>query len=255
MNKSFWDRDGNGRTDIVDIFWLVLQLIAYGAGAVLMLTTFTRSFHLLSSDQLNPGRFWWWPWLTAASPEAGLIIAWLAGEVGFRKGRLELVSLAIVGFASFGVIIGTMQLYDVALIEGQDITLAQTWMHWVASILPLFTIAYSAGASMLLSYMARREMLRSGRAWTIQESRPNPVALPSAARREEYYGGPITDPLDRSRPANPDRPKVHPRPRRTNRQGENAETITRALDRIRSIGSNGAGAEESDEGPNTPNFP
>ena len=88
MNKSFWDRDGSGKFDIVDIFWLALQLIAYGAGAVLMLSTFTRSFHLLSSPMLNPGAFWWWPWLTAASPEVGLVIAWLAGEVGFRKGRM-----------------------------------------------------------------------------------------------------------------------------------------------------------------------
>ena len=31
--NNFWDRDGNGKFDIVDAFWIALQVIAYGGGA------------------------------------------------------------------------------------------------------------------------------------------------------------------------------------------------------------------------------
>ena len=242
MNKSFWDRDGSGKFDIVDIFWLALQLIAYGAGAVLMLSTFTRSFHLLSSPMLNPGAFWWWPWLTAASPEVGLIIAWLAGEVGFRKGRMELVALATTGFIAFGVVIGTMQLYDVALVEGQSITAAQTWAHWVASILPLITIAYCAVASMLLSYMARREKLKHEPSeWRVQPPRTQLSVVRPPAPEQEEYGEPLTDPLSQS---------VGGRRGRSSPKGPQPQTATKtaieALNSIRSVGSNGREPSEMD---------
>ncbi len=239
-NKSFWDMDKNGKFDIVDIFWLALQLIAYGAGAVLMLSTFTRSFHLLSSPMLNPGAFWWWPWLTAASPEAGLVIAWLAGEVGFRKGRMELVALSTIGFIAFGVVIGTMQLYDVALVEGQDITLAQTWAHWVASILPLITISYCAIASMLLSYMARREKLKSEPVeWSVQRPRL-PVGRAPEPIREEY-GEPLTDPLSQSVGGR----RVRPNPKGSPHQTA-TKTALEALNSIRSVGSNGRSEEQGE---------
>src|SRR3990167_9549642 len=196
----FWDRDGNGKFDLVDIFWLALQLICYSAGVAFMASTFARSFHLLSSPQMNPGAFDWWPWLTAISPEIGLVIAWLAGEVGFRKGRLELVGLSAVGFVAFAVVVATLQLYDVALVNGSDITVAQTWAHWVASVLPLITISYSAVASMLLSYMARREKLRGvevkqtiGTSW--QVGKREQMELPA----KTPYGSPVSDPLRRER--------------------------------------------------------
>src|SRR3990167_2135993 len=150
--NDFWDRDKNGRFDIVDVFWILLQVMAYGVGAVLMLSTFGRSFLLLSSPQINPGVFSYWPWITAADPEAGLIIAWLAGEVGFRKGRMELVALAGVGFVLFATVIATMSIYDSALVEGQDITATRPWAHMIASVLALITIAYSGLATILLSY-------------------------------------------------------------------------------------------------------
>ena len=205
--NDFWDRDKNGRFDIVDVFWILLQVMAYGVGAVLMLSTFGRSFHLLSSPQINPGVFSYWPWITAAAPEAGLIIAWLAGEVGFRKGRMELVALAGVGFVLFATVIATMSIYDSALVEGQDITATRPWAHMIASVLALITIAYSGLATMLLSYMSRREKLNAqsiGRQQSQWRETPRPQRQSETPRLPVVddsgdFGERITDPLSQTR--------------------------------------------------------
>ncbi len=218
MSKDFWDVDGSGKFDITDIFWIALQVIAYVSGLVLMGSTFTRSFHLLSSPAFNPSvdGFGWWAFITAVAPEVGLVVAWLSGEVGFRKGRVELVGLSVVGFIVFAVVIGTLGIYDVALIEGQDVTEAASWAHFVASILPLITIGYVALATMLLSYMARRDKLKGGGDWDVRpQRRPQPqprqelldrndfdprVTLPRI-RTEADFGSPVTDPTDKHRVA------------------------------------------------------
>ncbi len=216
---NFWDMDRNGKFDITDIFWIALQVIAYTSGLVLMGSTFTRSFHLLSSPAFNPSvdGFGWWPFITAVAPEVGLVIAWLSGEVGFRKGRVELVGLSVVGFIVFAVVIGTLGIYDVALVEGQDVTEAASWAHFIASILPLITIGYIALSTMLLSYMARRDKLKGGDTdWQVRpQRRPQPqprrglpdrdnfdprVTLPRI-RPESDFGSPVTDPTDKHRTA------------------------------------------------------
>lgn len=204
MNRNFWDVDNNGKFDVVDIFWIVLQLVAYGSGVILMASTFARSFHLLSSDAFLPSGTGmdWWPWLTAASPEVGLVISWLSGEVGFRKGKIQLVVLSVVGFALFASIIGTMQLYDVALVEGSDMAVAASVSHFIASVLPLFTIAFSGLATMILSAMSRMEKVSqpASRVTITQPPQQRPreqeYRLPQPVERE-YLGEPVSDPTRR----------------------------------------------------------
>lgn len=168
MNRNdgkFWDVNSDGKFDIVDVFWVALQVVAYAGGLIFMGSTFVRSFHLLSSSQMMPqglgDAFSYWPWLTSIAPEAGLIMAWLSGEVGFRKGQWPLVAISVVGGLVFGIVIATMNLYDVALIEGGDLSDARGWAHTIAAILPLITIAYSALVTMILSAMARWNKVKS----------------------------------------------------------------------------------------------
>lgn len=233
MANSFFDRDGDGDFDITDAFWWALQLFAYGGGIVFMLSTATRSFHLLSSSAMMPtglgDGFSFWPYLTAAAPEVGLIMAWLSGEVGFRKGKWQLIAISIIGGLTFAVVIGTMNLYDVALLEGGDLSGARGWAHTIAAVLPLITIAYSAVVTMILSAMARWEKVRSGGGkqgggksrpeprndnWTLNQPQPRrsqpeyslPKSAPHTFEDEQSifktYGEPVSDPAINIRAAN-----------------------------------------------------
>lgn len=163
-NNGFWDVDGSGKFDMTDIFLILFRIVVYVIGIGFMGSTFARSFHLLSSPTMNPGVFWWWPYLTAAAPEVGLLAAWLAGEVGLRKGRMDIAILSVFGFIMFGLVVGTMQMYDMEMTNGKDLTQAAEWMHLISAILPLPTIAYGAVASMALAAMDRRNDVTSGKA-------------------------------------------------------------------------------------------
>lgn len=164
MNSKlkFWDRDGDGDFDIVDLFWILLQAVGYGGGAIFLLTTFTRSYHLLSSPQMNPDVFWWWPYLTSAAPEVGLFLSWLSCEVGVRKGKIEFTGLGIIGAVVFFFVVGIMQLYDVALVRGGDLSGIRDIGNVVAALLPLATIFYAGTVTAMLGALDRAEKIRRG---------------------------------------------------------------------------------------------
>lgn len=216
MKPNFWDLDGSGHLDAGEIFRIAFMLLCYVGGPILMFSTMMRSYHLLSSPQMMPGDSSWWPILTALTPELGLLTAWFATEVGFRKGRLELVLTGLVGVVSFIVVIATLQIYDVAMIQGQNISQAATWGHFIASVLPLITIVYLVICSALGAAMARANTIRSG-SWQVQQPRYSAPRLPIIS---EDLGDPVADPLRE----------------RTN-QHRQAQRIART--QIQSMGANG----------------
>lgn len=249
MNNKFWDRNGDDKFDLADIFRIALPLVSYSLGIVLMLFTATRSWHLLSSPQFNPvlGTWlfgWLWPIVTAASAELGLGLSWISLEIGIRRGRLSrsdwsmilMIGLGTIGFLGFAVLIGIMQLYDVDLIQKKDMTEAAGWGHTIASLLPLFTIGYATIVSSAYAALERREKeLRVyDRQWQVQESHPRLPVGRSPTSEQEEYGEPLTDPLSQS---------VGGRRVRPNPKGHQPQTVTRqqgVVDAmIRSIGSNG----------------
>ena len=235
MRKSFWDLDDNGRLDAGEIFRMIFMVLCYTGGPILMLSTAMRSYHLLSSPQMRPGDLWWWAALTALTPELGLLTAWLATETGFRKGKLELAITGIAGIAMFAIVIGTMNIYDVSLINGEDISIPATWGHFIASILPLITIGYLILCNALGAAMARREKLKHEPSeWRVQQPRTQlSVVRPSAPEQEEY-GEPLTDPLSQSVGGR----RVRPNPKGNPHQAA-TKTALEALNSIRSVGSNG----------------
>ena len=112
MNNNSWDKNGDGRFDIADVFRIVLPIICYGLGMALMFATLARSYHLLSSPQFNPGNdnpyLRWWPLLTATSAEFGLLMSWVALEVGIRKGHLSKTDwsmMLLTGVGGLGFVI------------------------------------------------------------------------------------------------------------------------------------------------------
>ena len=153
MNK--WDRDGDGDFDLADVFRIALPLLGYGLGVAGMIVTATVSWHLLASQQFNPlfetPMGWTWPLVVAGMSEFGMALAWIAMEVGIRKGKLAkrdwsmmvMILIGVVGFVVFAGLIASMQLYDRELLAGKDLGEVAGWGHTIASVLPLFTIVYA----------------------------------------------------------------------------------------------------------------
>lgn len=224
MNLNKFDQDGDGDFDLADWFRIALPAVSYTLGIVGMFLTGTRSWHLLSSPMFNPVSDiplwgWVWPIVTASSAEFGLLLAWIALEVAIRKGRLTrsdwslavMICIGAVGFVFFALIVGAMQLYDVDLIQGKDLSQVGEWGHIIASVLPLFTIMYSMIVSSAYASIQRRERESRGlgvtstigTSWqverSVQEPQPSPILQrpmekPKVTGRDDY-GDPIVDPL------------------------------------------------------------
>ena len=122
-------------------------------GLTLMFSTWARSFHLLNSPQMNPGVFALWPWITSLAPEAGFLLAYFAMHAGIRKQYITGIILGVIGMALFGVVIGTMQWYDVELVRGADLGTVGQWADYVATFIALITIAYAAVVTGVIEYI------------------------------------------------------------------------------------------------------
>ena len=250
MNKSFLDRDGDGDFDLADVFRIALPLLGYGLAIAGMIVTATVSWHLLSSKQFNPlfGTWlsWIWPLIVAGMSEFGMALSWISIEVGIRKGKMAkrdwsmavMIIIGLVGFALFSVLIATMQLYDRELLAGKDLSEVAGWGHAIASVLPLFTIAYAIIVNSAYAALERREKdMRVESRWTVQQPRPQ-LRQPEP----DNYGEPLTDPLSQSVGGR----RVRPNPKGHPQHQTATKTALEALNSIRSVGSNGRGEEREE---------
>ena len=199
---NFWDRNRDGSVSWTEFLAGAMTIMAYVMGIGLMATTWPRSLHLLSSDYFNPNLFGWWPFVASGSPEIGLLFSWVACEVGFRKGNGPLIGVGVIGFIIFFFVIGTMQIYDVELVRGADMTHIGKLGEFVASVISMFTIGYLIALTSLVSAM---EGAKSSSGYTkstrpMRVTRPQPT-FPSLEDGEEesreHSGVPLIDPLGR----------------------------------------------------------
>ena len=147
------DLNRNGRLDSADLLIGAAYLCAAIIGLTLMFSTWARSFHLLSSPQMNPNVFALWPWITSLAPEAGFLLAYLCVHAGIRKQYLVGVILGGTGMTLFMVVIATMQWYDVELVRGASLSEVGKWADYVASFVALITIVYAAVVTNVIEYV------------------------------------------------------------------------------------------------------
>ena len=147
------DLNRDGRVNTADLLIGIVYLCAAILGLTLMFSTWARSFHLLSSPQMNPGVFSLWPWITSLSPEAGFFLADFCMHAGIRKQYLTGIALGVIGMVLFGLVIGTMQWYDVELVRGASLAEVGKWADYVATFVALITIGYAAVVTGVIEYI------------------------------------------------------------------------------------------------------